>query len=187
MQSKSTTRKPNLSYQTPITNIILHTLVSNGAQTNNRSSTFTTTFNKGYQKPGPRPRPMLVPVSTTKTHTPLLIYFARNTLHIVFNLNNAADVIDDQSNTILRQLVHNTSTSSYVLHLLLLNKQFYQQNHTNRHLKNSPDNEKTAQISWCTKPARRNHPIGHCFKIGLKTEQNLIKQSLKIELNGDYS
>ena len=42
---------------------------------------------------------------------------------------------------------------------LFLNKQFYQQT-TNRHTQNSPDNEKTTQISWCTKPARRNHLIG---------------------------
>ena len=45
---------------------------------------------------------------------------ARNTLHSVFNLKNATDIIDDQSNTTLRQLAHNTSTSSYVLHLLTL-------------------------------------------------------------------
>ena len=94
---------------------------------------------------------------------------ARDTLRTVFNLKNATDVdvIDDQSNTTLRQLVHNTSASSYVLHLLTLptkerlylDKQFYQQT-TNRHTENSPDNQKNTQISWCTKLARRNHPIG---------------------------
>ena len=45
---------------------------------------------------------------------------ARNTLHTAFNLKNITDTLDDQSSTILRQLVFNKSTSSYVLHLLTL-------------------------------------------------------------------